>query len=373
MRARALNILVPRCVDADARNAQNLNARALLSRFESPNILWHSFHFHAPDPAVTGRKNVRSHQLIRGGLWPYHAQLKYQGQFDGIFYPGNECFDARALKWRAWLRRRIPVVATLEGVPGDETREKALTAKLGRPVHCFRPRTGPGWTICHDSVHDCADQHIAISPYLKRIGECLYGGRFSVLPLGIDASIFNSSGRHAKPSVPVVVGAGTLYEAKRPQVFIKLAAEFPSAKVVWYGDGPLRKKLITEAQQRNLENLSFPGALPPHALASRFRECSMLVLPSHSEGVPKVSQEAASCGLPVVLFGFYEAPSVIDGLNGYVVWSDAELFKRVDELIASPGKCAEMGKCGADMALEWSWDRVATLWEAAVLGSIETQ
>lgn len=373
LRARSFNILVPRFIDADNHNAQNLNAKALLSRFESPNVTWHAFHYGAPDPAVLERKNVRCHQLIRGGLWKVHAQALYQGQFDGIVYPGNECFDAHALKWRARLGLGRPIVATFEGVPGDADREAFLAEKLGHPVRCFRPRSGVLWTKCHDAIHRLANEHIAISPYLKRVGEYLYGGKFSVLPLGVDTSIFSGGKRNCRPSIPMVVGAGTLYEAKRPQLFLEMASEFPTATFTWFGDGPLRNALIAKAKRLNLGNLSFPGALPPRELAGRFRESSMFVLPSYSEGVPKVSQEAASCGLPVVLFGFYEAPTVIDGLNGYVVWSDTELMERVAELIASPKKCAEMGRLGAELSSKLSWEVLAPQWEAAILGGIENR
>jgi glycosyltransferase involved in cell wall biosynthesis len=363
---RPFNILVPRLVDADNHNAQNLNAKALLSRFNSPDIVWHIFHYNTPDPAVAGRDNVRCHQLIHGRFWTWHAMLKYQGRYDAIFYPGNECFDARALAWRERSGRTIPVVATLEGLPGDESREQDLSARVGHPVKCFRPRSGCGWTRCHDAVRKYADLNIAISPYLKRMGEHLYGHVFSVLSLGVDSTIFNSDGRSNYPELPLVVGAGTLYEAKRPEIFVQMASKFPNARFAWFGDGPQRKKLIEQAEREGLTNLSFPGPLPAHELSCRFKEASLFILPSLSEGVPKVTQEAAACGLPIVLFGFYEAPTVTDGENGFVVWDDAELFARVSELINSRELAARMGQNGARLAKAWDWDVLAPQWESAI-------
>lgn len=364
---RPLNILVPRLVDADGHNAQNLNAKALLSRFKSPDVIWHTFHYHAPDPAVASRSNVRCHRLAHGRFWTWHAVLKYQGKFDAIFYPGNECFDALALKLRSMTGRSVPVIATLEGLPGDDKREKYLSTKAGHPVHCFRPRNGQSYTRCFDAVRKFSNLNLAISPHLKRMGEYLYGGAFSVLPIGIDTAIFNTKGRDGFPDLPIVIGAGTLYDAKRPDVFLRLASRFPMARFVWYGDGPLRRGLIARAEQEGLANLSFPGALAPNELANRLKKASLFVLPSLSEGVPKVTQEAAACGLPVVLFGFYESPSVTDGKNGRIVWSDDELYATVAAVLNKAGLMVEMGKVGAVMAEKWSWDYLAPQWEEVIL------
>jgi glycosyltransferase involved in cell wall biosynthesis len=366
---KVMDILVPRLIDAANRNAQNLNARAMLSHFTSPGVVWHTFHYGAPDSAVAARPNVRVHSLARGRLWTWHALLKYQGAFDAVFYPGNEIFDARALRLRKRLGRRAPIVATLEGIPGDAAREAQLSGILGRPVHCFRPRSGERWIESHDAVRRHADHTIAISEHLGRVGRHLYGGSYSVLPMGVDTATFHALGR-TTPERPVVLGAGTLYAGKRPEVFVQLASRFPGVRFKWIGEGPLRKALSAEVSALGLSNLDFPGEMAPAALAEEFRKASLFVLPSLSEGVPKVTQEAAACGLPVILFGFYEAPSVADGVNGHVVWDDEGLMDRVGNLAAQSARCAEMGSHGARMARAWSWAEVAPQWEAEILDSV---
>jgi glycosyltransferase involved in cell wall biosynthesis len=94
-------------------------------------------------------------------------------------------------------------------------------------------------------------------------------------------------------------------------------------------------------------------------------------MPSHSEGVPKVTQEAAASGVPCVVFGYYEPPSVIDGQNGYLVWSDGELDQRLGELLENPSLCADMGRAGREMARAWDWSVVAPQWERALVKVIE--
>src|SRR4029078_3488052 len=101
-----------------------------------------------------------------------------------------------------------------------------------------------------------------------------------------------------------------------------------------------------------LRNLDFPGGRLPGALADEFRSSSFFVLPSYAEGVPKVTQEAAACGLPIVLHGFYEAPTVIHKLNGFGAWSDEEMIEQVGSFIRDPDRCRQMGLHGAAMAKE---------------------
>jgi len=189
-----------------------------------------------------------------------------------------------------------------------------------------------------------------------------------MLPLGVDTRLFarTSFGGNARPRI---VGAGTVYERKRPEVFVALAAKFPQADFVWFGDGLLRQSMLAEVRRAGSSNLQFPGAEPPERLAEVFAAADIFVLPSLAEGVPKVSQEAAAAGLAQIIFGHYESPSVVDGVNGYVVWSDEALFDRLDQLLHDPDLVERMGREGQAMAQDWSWDTLAPQWEERIIGA----
>jgi len=150
-------------------------------------------------------------------------------------------------------------------------------------------------------------------------------------------------------------------------MFVELAKRHPEADFVWYGGHGSQELAIFQAKAEGFGNLSFPGNLQPLELAEAFRSADLFVMPSGSEGVPKVTQEAAACGLPVVLFGYYEAPSVIDGENGYVVWDDEQFYHRVAELLDDAPLRSKMSSKGKSMAQEWSWDVIALRWEAKIL------
>ncbi len=57
-----------------------------------------------------------------------------------------------------------------------------------------------------------------------------------------------------------------------------------------------------------------------------------------------------------------------DRNNGYVAWNDEQLFSRVGALIADPHSARRL--CGADLAVEWNWERLAPYWNQAILGAI---
>lgn len=362
---RELQILVPRFVDATNTNAQNLNAKALLSRFRSPRAKWIALHYGAPDRTVAESPRVATRKLWRTRLWQYHTVLQYQQSVDAIFYPGMDWYDLRGLELRRVFGRKVPIIGTMEGLAGDAEREKLVEGIVGHRVYCH----APGAVSRIESILHGCDHIVALSPMLASIGSRLYGDKFSVLRLGIDTSVFHAMGRKATNRFRVM-SVGTLTDKKRPEAFLELASRCKSAEFVWFGQGPLLEPMRTAVSKAGLDNITFPGPLAPKQLAEEYRRSHLFVLPSFSEGAPKVLQEAAACGLPRIAFGFYEPP-VRDGLDGYVVWTDEQMQARVLELAAAQARASEMGARAAANSAQSDWDIVAPLWEQAILEAIE--
>jgi glycosyltransferase involved in cell wall biosynthesis len=350
-------------MDRTNTNAQNSNARALLSRFRDPEARWTAVCSEVPDSAVRAN-NVQTISLSRSRLWQARLALAYQSNYDVVFYPGAHWADKFGIQLRKFSGRRTPVIATIEGIVASPDTVESFSKLVGHPVLAqpgterYVPRLR--W------LYKRADHIIAISPFLSRFTKFLYGDKVSCLPLGVDRSIFHDVGRQS-PHRCRVVGAGTVKASKNPQAFLDLAARHKNADFVWFGDGELFQGLTAEAHRRGLANLRFAKALPPQTLAEEFRRSSIFALPSRAEGVPKVTQEAAACGLPVVLHGYFEAPSVVHEHNGLVAWSDEEFAAHVDRLIQDPGLQLEMGQRGAEMAAQWDWEKIAPQWESLII------
>lgn len=290
--------------------------------------------------------------------------LSYQSRFDAVFYPGPHWADKVGLNIRRLAGRRTPVIATIEGIIASSDLLQRFSDVVGHPVFS-QPGTDdriPRLRWMYETV----DHIIAISPFLARVARFLYGDKVSCLPLGVEGSIFHGAGRR-EPTRCRIVGCGTVKSSKNPQMFLRLATHYKEADFVWFGDGEMMQHVTAETKRMRLENLHFPGSLHPELLAEEFRKSSVFVLPSHAEGVPKVTQEAAACGLPIVLNGFYEAPTVIHRCNGLVAWSDRELIEHVGALIGDRETRAVMGQRSVEMAKEWDWNRIAPQWEELVI------
>lgn len=361
-------ILVARLADAAELNAQCKNAQQILRHWRSADYRPSILAFSAPDPGVAANPNVDIVRLPYNRLWRAALFATYMRGFDGIFYPGiHHRADWLALRARKATGRRVPVIATIESLAGktnDDSVERWFAGVAGHQVYCGNIPAGQ--FARHEEICELADHIVAISPFLARLATARYGKKVSMLPLGVDTKLFQrkSFERHGRPRV---VGVGTVYARKRPELFLNLAAKFQRADFVWFGDGDLRQHILEEIARQGLSNLQFPGAIRPERLASELAASDMIVVPSFAEGVPKVTQEAAAAGLAQIIFGFYEAPTVVDGGNGFVVWSDEQLFDRLAQLLADPDLTGRMGRAGQRMAQGWSWEVIAPQWEERII------
>jgi glycosyltransferase involved in cell wall biosynthesis len=369
MHVTPVRILVPRLVDATQINPQNLNAKSLLPRFSDPSCQWMAMHYGDPLQDVANNRLVTLTRLWRGRLWPWHMMILYLRGVDAIFYPGLDWFDDHALRLRRRILRRAPIITILEGFPGDAQREATLSKWAGHPVFCHRVEEKVVERI--DRMLHQADHIIAISPFVAKMGSRLYGDKFSALPLGIDTKLIAATlpASRTEPASHrcTVICVGRVDDHKRPEMFLKLAEQFRAVRFRWIGEGRQRDALIMEAARRGLRNLSFPGGLPPECVIAELTAADIFVMPSRSEGVPKVTQEAAACGLPIIAFGYYEPPTVIDGENGYRVWSDDEFELRLIQLLDDSDRRQSMGERSSELAKAWDWDVLAKQWEEEIL------
>lgn len=356
-------VLVPRLADGGNLNPQNQNAKALLKRFRDPETTWSVVHYTDPLPELSRCENIRLTKLLPRHLWKAHLAAWYQQPANAIFYPGAMWADEWALRIRAMTGRRVPLISTLEGLVGTPERERQLSEWAGHPVHC--QKVDPAILRRLDFIYNISDHVIAISPFLARMGIKLYGEKFSVHMLGVEGNLFAPAPDPKRDLT--VINIASFQSHKRPAMFLELAARFPAVNFVWYGNGQNRAQLIAAAEQRKLGNLRFPGSRTPSELAEALQSASIFAIPSNSEGVPKVTQEAAACGLPIVAYGYYETPTVVDGHNGFSVWSDEEFCERVSTLISDCNLAGAMGQRSAQMARQWNWDLLAPQWENEIL------
>ncbi|UWR35724.1 glycosyltransferase (plasmid) [Sulfitobacter sp. W027] len=362
-------ILFFHCVDDRNRNAQSNNTKAILSNWDAAGPSAAAFHFDTPETAVAENPNVRLIKLPPNRLWKAQALMAALGRFSAVVFPGfAPSFDDRVRRLRAALGRHGAIISTLEGMPasseGFADEEARLSDMAGHPVFCQTVDPSNMAALNRTKAH--SDLIVAISPFLANVATQIWPGpQTTYIPLGVNLQVFHPEGRkkHSEKRQVNVVCAGSFQARKRPEVFLELARRHQQAQFTWFGDGQMRGPLLEQARSEMLNNISFPGSATPDALADAFRSADLFALPSISEGVPKVTQEAAACGLPVVCMNYFEAHSVVEGVNGFQARDESEFYLRIKNLIEDPDLRRRMGGASAEMAQSWGWGSLAKRWQ----------
>lgn len=134
--------------------------------------------------------------------------------------------------------------------------------------------------------------------------------------------------RVPRDETPLAVYAGALTPLKGVHhllhAFARVTAAVPDARLVVVGremDATYARELRTLADRLGIASrVTFAPALPQPELAVWMRRAWAVVLPSLSEGMPRVVLEAMAAGTAVVATRVAGVPEVVqDGVSGYLV------------------------------------------------------
>jgi glycosyltransferase involved in cell wall biosynthesis len=138
---------------------------------------------------------------------------------------------------------------------------------------------------------------------------------------------------------------------------------FDRFKIVFYGNGPLRKDLEKNVKNKNLgRHITLPGAIPHEQLTRLYQEgkIDIVILPSiitedgDFEGIPVALMEAMGYGIPVITTNTGSIPELISDCAGIIVTDKSE-----DELANAIFKLIHDKQLAVKMALN-GYDKVAS-------------
>jgi 1,2-diacylglycerol 3-alpha-glucosyltransferase len=117
-------------------------------------------------------------------------------------------------------------------------------------------------------------------------------------------------------------------------------------KMVFVGDGPAHGELVEKSKAAGIEKQTiFTGFVPWSEVHELYSISNIFVTASLSEVHPMTLIEGAICSLPSIARRDDSYLDLIhDGENGYLVDIDADLTKRVEELITDQPKLKEFAK-----------------------------
>jgi glycosyltransferase involved in cell wall biosynthesis len=194
-----------------------------------------------------------------------------------------------------------------------------------------------------------------------------------VIPTGVPAGLFPPVDAKARAVARarlgvgdrglVAVYVGSLSSEKNVAAAVAAVASIPDAELLLVGDGPDRAMLA------ELADRSAPGRVGFLGTRERPREemaaADVLVLPSHTEGIPAVLIEAAFSGLPVVASAVGGIPEVVEnGVTGFTV-PPGDVSALAEALRGAAANGAAFGSAGRRRCLErFEIGVVAEAWDA---------
>lgn len=279
--------------------------------------------------------------------------LRFAREFDPDLVHSHDAGPVLWMYRRAARRERRPLVVTLHNVM---TRKFAsVLAVLAKMLRDADWVTGVSQAV--------VDDVLAYEPSVA--------SRMSVITNGIVPPVVDVS---PIPDGPArLLCMGRLDEQKGFDLSLTALAlvreRHPDVRLVIAGDGPERNRLIATACGLGVDDsVDFLGTVSRNRVATLFRECTAVVMPSRFEGLPLVALEAAWAGRPVVsaeVPGLSEA--VVPGETALMVPPENPdaLAGAIVQLLDAPDRGAALGrKARTVAAARYSLDRCVDEYEA---------
>ena len=161
---------------------------------------------------------------------------------------------------------------------------------------------------------------ICVSKDLENMAQWLGAKSTVVIPSPLMLPSYNKKNVRRKDRQ--IVSVARLVPIKGMSYLIRAMAQVKDGSLVIIGDGPERRKLELLSKHLELgDRVFFTGWINDHSrILDHLKQATVFVLPSLSEGLPRVLIEAMACGLPVVATDVGGVPeAVVDGVNGLLV------------------------------------------------------
>lgn len=182
----------------------------------------------------------------------------------------------------------------------------------------------------------------------------------SPLFLGVNTHQFTTN---VSTELKSIVFIGSLIKRKRVEDILKLAISYPAIKFNIIGDGPEKNKLKSNAPS----NTEFYGVLSHNEINTIFAQSDLMFLPAKSEGFPKVILEAASAGIPSIVYNTYGASDWMENNhNGFIANDFNEVKRIINELLDNSKLLQITSENAVKLAQKFDWKNVIKAWEVVI-------
>jgi len=324
-------------------NAQNLNCRAVAEYLDKDKIEVLTLTTHFGKNEIF---EVNSFNCFRPFSFSKHLGFLWGIiNCDVAYLPKHTDTPLWVLKLAKLLKK--PIFTTIEGNVTDLSKSNLISLfgsenKMKNHFSYFK-------------------QVFGISPFLIKETQSVISIKDTPLLLGVSAHRFNPK---IAQKLRSIVFVGGLIKRKRVDEFLQLTKSYPQINFNIIGNGPEKDNLAKNASS----NVVFHGILSHAKMNEIFQQSDLMFLPAKSEGFPKVILEAASAGIPSIVYNTYGASNWMEHRkNGFIVNDFHEVKVIINELLNNSKLLQSVSENTKELANGYNWENVITDWEKVIV------
>lgn len=342
----------------NSTNAQNLNCNALAKHLDKNKFEIYTLEIYSGKLKNRSMEGVNIfHCFYPHRISVYLGYLWGIWNADVVYLPRHEVNGWNQF-WLKLLRKKS--FSTIEGIMDDYVMS-VLTNNYGSKEK----------VVAH--YNQSFDKVFSITKFMHRYNLEHHGVNSKEKPLylGTDIAVFlNESKTVFGLHQIIMIGSDLL--RKGVYDFLELASIYPDVTFHLVGSGIGRIDMPKELKSRGLPNVVYHKEMTHDELVELLNEMDLHILPSHSEGFPKVTLEAAAAGVPSLVYADYGADEwIIDHKNGFVVNSLDEMKDVIQELLETPILLQNASKNAIVMANMFDWTTLVKEWEKEIERLVE--
>ena len=333
----------------NASNAQNLNCRSLAKYIDKSSFEVHTLSIHSsPSIKIEDVHIHKCHWPHRVYIyWVYFIQILLA---DIVYLPKGNNLAYISFLCTLFNKKSM---TTIEGIFDEEASKNAIRIS-GKKYIKYYHRFSQRYSITQFmKTYNYEHQRLETS------SEILY--------LGTEPSLFLNSNR-SDSDLKKVIMIGNDLVRKGVFDYLKLASHFPDLEFHLVGSGNGKIDIEKELKVRKLDNLIFHGFLDQQRIIELLKEVQLHILPSRSEGFPKVVLENACNGIPSIVYGDYGAKEWIsNGVNGFVVSNFSEIVETLSTLKQDSELLKTISNNSIILGKSFDWANKIKSWETAFI------
>jgi glycosyltransferase involved in cell wall biosynthesis len=256
----------------------------------------------------------------------------------------------------------VPVLLTTPGNIYERIAHGNPFDPLTTQVFKLAARSSARWCALIDAISDEMEE------WWRRSGA--KPSNLTVIPYGVDIMRFRPVDNardilRLTSDSRVILYPGRLSPEKRVDMLIRLLPALGRNDVSLHiaGDGPLRAELESLARRLGVaDHVRFLGQVALAEMPLWYSAADVVILPSTSEGLPRVMLEALACGAPFIGTRITGVVDVIrDGENGLLVDpnDDAALLAATQTMLSDEPYARRLGaRAHDDIRSSYDWSSI---------------